>query len=414
MKLAANTFDRTSADLLREAVLQNGSTTVPGLLERAFSLAFRSMVYPQIWEDPRVDLEALEITPTSRIMTIASGGCNALSYLTANPSHITAVDLNETHIALVRLKLAAAIHLPNHMTFFRFFGGARDHRNARLYDDLIAPHLDAAARAYWEGRDITGRRRITRFARNFYRFGLLGKFIGMGHFAAWMLGGNPARMVTATTRAEQQAIYETELDPLFDKKIVRWITSHRASLFGLGIPPAQYDALCDGGTRPMAEVLRERVKRLATDHDIHDNYFAWQAFARCYSPDSRGAYPPYLEKENFLAIKTRASRVTVLKENMIHFLATEPAESLDRYVLLDAQDWMDDDTLNRLWRQITRTARPGARVIFRTAGSKTILPGRVTAPILAQWHYEAERSAALHAKDRSAIYGGFHLYTKTL
>ncbi len=418
MTLAADTFDRTSATLLREAVLQNSSTTVPGLLERAFSLAFRAMVYPQIWEDPRVDLEALEITPTSRIITIASGGCNALSYLTANPSHITAVDLNETHVALVRLKLAAATHLPNHMTFFRFFGAACDHRNARLYDDLIAPHLDAATRAYWEGRDLTGRRRITRFGRNFYRSGLLGKFIGTGHLAARMLGGNPARMVTATTRAEQTHIYQTELDPLFDKKIVRWITAHRASLFGLGIPPAQYDALCDGGTRPMAEVLRERVKRLATDHDIHDNYFAWQAFARSYNPASSGspatsgACPPYLAKENFLAIKTRASRVQVLKQNMIHFLAAEPAESLDRFVLLDAQDWMDDDTLNRLWRQITRTARPGARVIFRTAGRKTILPGRVTAPLLAQWHYEAERSASLHAKDRSAIYGGFHLYTK--
>ena len=30
--------------------------------------------------------------------------------------------------------------------------------------------------------------------------------------------------------------------------------------------------------------------------------------------------------------------------------------------------------------------------------------------LLGPWRYEAERSAELHARDRSAIYGGFHLY----
>ena len=95
---------------------------------------------------------------------------------------------------------------------------------------------------------------------------------------------------------------------------------------------------------------------------------------------------------------------------MIRFLSNEPAESLDRYVLLDAQDWMDDAALNALWREMTRTARPGARVIFRTAGEDSILPGRVSNAILNRWNYDQQRSAEIHAKDRSAIYGGFHLY----
>ena len=44
-------------------------------------------------------MEALEIQPDSHIVTIASGGCNVLSYLVANPARITAVDLNHAHIA---------------------------------------------------------------------------------------------------------------------------------------------------------------------------------------------------------------------------------------------------------------------------------------------------------------------------
>jgi len=409
---SAKVFEPTSADLLSEAVHQNNALSPAGLLERTFTFAFRSMVYPQIWEDPRADMEALEITPQSRIMTISSGGCNVMSYLVANPARIYAIDLNETHIALLKLKLGAAQHLPNHTTFYRFFGSADNHRNIGLYRDLVAPHLDAETRAYWEGRDMTGRRRISRFARNFYRYGLLGRFITTGHLAARVFGANPKKILEAQSIEEQREIFAREVAPAFNHPVLRWITSNRASLFGLGIPPVQYDALSDGRSRPMADVLRERAERLATGFDIKDNYFAWQAFGRRYAAQSEGPCPPYLEKANYAAVKTRTNRVSVVHDNMIRFLSNEPAESLDRYILLDAQDWMDDAALNALWREITRTARPGARVIFRTAGEESILPGRVSPAILERWTYDAERSAKIHAKDRSAIYGGFHLYIK--
>jgi S-adenosylmethionine-diacylglycerol 3-amino-3-carboxypropyl transferase len=79
-------------------------------------------------------------------------------------------------------------------------------------------------------------------------------------------------------------------------------------------------------------------------------------------------------------------------------------------VLLDAQDWMSDAQLAALWREITRTARPGARVIFRTAAEPSLLSGRLDPQLLGRWRYEATASLAFTARDRSAIYGGFHLY----
>ena len=85
-----------------------------GILERVFSAAFRGLVYPQIWEDPLVDMEALALKPTDTMVTIASGSCNVMSYLTANPAEIIAVDLSPAHVALGKLKLAAATHLPDH------------------------------------------------------------------------------------------------------------------------------------------------------------------------------------------------------------------------------------------------------------------------------------------------------------
>jgi hypothetical protein len=69
-------------------------------LERLFTLMFQGFVYNQIWEDPDVDLQALDLKPHHRLITIASGGCNVLNYLAADPAKIIAVDLNPNHIAL--------------------------------------------------------------------------------------------------------------------------------------------------------------------------------------------------------------------------------------------------------------------------------------------------------------------------
>ncbi|MBA4755830.1 MAG: DUF3419 family protein [Sphingobium sp.] len=396
---------------ITRAVHRHRHLSKQGLLERAFTFAFRGLVYAQIWEDPAVDMEALAITPDCHVVTIASGGCNVLSYLTADPAKITAVDLNTAHIALNRLKLMAARTLPDHAAFHRFFAHADSRENIAAYRDMVAPHLDEATRRYWEGRDLIGRRRIGGFARGIYKHGLLGRFIGAAHLLARLHGVNPRRMLDATTLAEQRAIFDAELAPIFDKAFVRWLTSQPASLFGLGIPPAQFEALA--GDDRMDAVLKARLKKLACDFDLKDNYFAVQAFGRGYAandPAGAGPLPPYLQAANHDAVRTRADRVDVRHVNFTDFLRDQPAASADRYILLDAQDWMDDDQLNALWAQITRTAKPGARVLFRTAGEPSILPGRVVDAVMDQWAYQAQASLDYTARDRSAIYGGVHLY----
>ena len=392
---------------ITKAVHRHRHLSKQGLLERAFTFAFRGLVYAQIWEDPAVDMEALAIQPDSHVVTIASGGCNVLSYLTADPAKITAVDLNTAHIALNRLKLVAARTLPDHATFHRFFAQANDRANIAAYRDIVAPHLDEATRRYWEGRDLIGRRRIGGFARGIYKHGLLGRFIGAAHLLARLHGVNPRRMLDARSREEQLEIFERELAPIFDRGFVRWLTSQPASLFGLGIPPAQFEALA--GDARMDAVLKARLKKLACDFDLKDNYFAVQAFGRGYA-GGEGPLPPYLQAGNHEAVRERAGRVDVRHVNFIDFLASQPAASCDRYILLDAQDWMDDAQLNALWAQITRTAKAGARVLFRTAGEASILPGRVSEAVLGRWEYRADASRDYTARDRSAIYGGVHLY----
>ena len=395
---------------LKKAVRRHRLLSREGLLEQLFERLFRGLVYTQIWEDPEIDLEALALGPDCHVVAIASGGCNVLSYLPADPARITAVDLSLAHVALNRLKLVAASRLPSWEMFYRFFGDADEKANIGAYDRLIAPHLDAQSRTFWEGRSLhrLGRRRISIFACNAYRHGVLGRFIGLGHAAARLYGVDLRRLLSAQSLAEQRHFFETVLAPLFDRPAVRWATGNRLSLYGLGIPPAQYEALA--GASDMQTVLRARLERLACGFSLDQNYFAWQAFGRAYAQDAQGPLPPYLRSQNFDAVRARVERVEVMNRSITEYLASCPDASRDRYVLLDAQDWMTDEQLDALWTEITRTAKPGARVIFRTAAEPSLLTGRLDPALLDRWHYEAELSRDLTARDRSAIYGGFHLY----
>jgi S-adenosylmethionine-diacylglycerol 3-amino-3-carboxypropyl transferase len=397
------------AHVIDNAVINHEGLSKEGLLERAFAFAFRGLVYAQIWEDPVVDMAALAITPDCHIATIASGGCNVLSYLTADPAKITAVDLNTAHIALNKLKQVAAQKLPDHAHFRRFFGEADSAENITAYKAHIRPHLDENARRYWEGRDLVGRRRIGMFKSGAYKRGLLGGFIGAAHLVAKLYRIDPRVLLEARDMDEQRRIFEERLAPIFDRKFVRWMTDQPASLFGLGIPPAQYEALA--GDEKMAGVLRKRLERLACDYDLKKNYFAWQAFGRGYGRHVDAPVPPYLEAGHYEAVRARAERVDVRHANMTDWLSTQKDASVDRYILLDAQDWMSDAQLTSLWYEVSRTAKPDARVLFRTAAEPSLLPGRLPDALLDRWHYHAEESLGFTRDDRSSIYGGVHLYS---
>src|SRR6201996_2563277 len=372
--------------LLERAAHTKPATTRRGALERLFTLMFKGFVYNQIWEDPAVDLAALALESHHRLITIASGGCNVLNYLAADPAQIIAIDLNPNHVALTRLKLAALKELPSYDAFFRFFGAANDKANRDAFDDVIAATLDEETFRHWQKHIPLHGRRINMFARNLYRYGLLGRFIGILHVIAKLNGKRLEEIVEAKTPAEQRAAFDRIVTPMLDNKAIRMLSRSPVSLYALGIPPAQYDELVASSNGDAISVLRQRIEKLACDFPVNDNYFAWQAFSRGYDTEAREAVPPYLRRDVYDMIRTRTDRVGVHHASMIDFLKAQPPQSLHRFVLLDAQDWMTPAVNTALWEQIDRVAdNRDARVIFRTAGPDSPLPRKLPAALLAPW-----------------------------
>ena len=399
---------------IRTAVYQNKAVSREGFSERLFALAFSGLVYPQIWEDPEIDMEAMALGEGHRVVTIASGGCNILAYLTRSPaSHRRRRPQQGAYRAQPHEARGLWRICPRMPTCSA--SSAR-----RATGTTALPTISSSRPTSTQPRAAIGKsaagaanavlpcsRRISTAPA------CSACSSGSATSRRRLYGVNPADLMKADGMPRQRRFFEEELAPLFNRRLIRWTTSLKSSLFALGIPPAQYDALVSAGDGEMARVLSMRLEKLVCHFPLKDNYFAWQAFARRYPAPGEAALPAYLEETNYRTIRAHVGRVKIHHRNIVELLKAKPANSVDRFILLDAQDWMSDRQLNDLWTEITRTAAPGARVIFRTAAEPTLLPGRIDDALLDQWGYRDAESIDFTRRDRSAIYGGFHLYVKS-
>jgi S-adenosylmethionine-diacylglycerol 3-amino-3-carboxypropyl transferase len=120
----------------------------------------------------------------------------------------------------------------------------------------------------------------------------------------------------------------------------------------------------------------------------------------------------YLQRQHFSSLRNNIDRIYPHHNNLTDFLRQQPRASMDAYLFLDAQDWMDQQQLTELWEEVTRTAAPDAKVVFRTGGSESPLEHILPAHLISAWSTDPEHNRKLYATDRSAIYGGMHLYVK--
>jgi S-adenosylmethionine-diacylglycerol 3-amino-3-carboxypropyl transferase len=397
---------RLIADAVRNSRTQEEAT----VWDRIFAVWFRRLVYTQIWEDPEADLAALQLPLGSTIVTISSGGCNALSYLTAQPAQVYAVDLNEAHLSLLKLKLAGIRAFSNYSDFWQFFGEAASPANAQLYRYRLRPLLDSEARAYWDRRNSIGRPRYAYFTNGFYRHGMLGRFIGLAHLVARLARVDLAVLLTGDIDAPERIAALERLDWLFHSPLARLMTRTPALLFSLGIPPQQRALL--GAGAPLNEVLHERLLRLINGHPNETNYFAWQALHRSYPGPGDRCLPPYLQRGRFARMRNDAGLIIPVHANLRQFLEGLPAREVDAVVLLDSQDWMAPEEIRALWDAIDRAGSDSVRVIFRTAGPESPLESGELAPLREIWLRDEERSDVGFQLDRSGIYGGFHCYVR--
>ena len=151
-----------------------------------------------------------------------------------------------------------------------------------------------------------------------------------------MSGINLAEVLNAKTLEEQKMFYEENLKNFFFEHNIKNFVKKPFGFVWVGDTPFPISEV--KGKGELHQVLQERVNRLCCNYDVSDNYFAWQAFGRKYDTEHRKAIPRYLEKRHFNILKREVRKITLHQKTITQYLSGLPNNSLDCFVLLDAQD----------------------------------------------------------------------------
>jgi S-adenosylmethionine-diacylglycerol 3-amino-3-carboxypropyl transferase len=362
----------------------------------------RNLVYNQCWEDPAIDKVAVRIEPADRIVMITSAGCNALDYLLSDPERIDCVDVNPHQTALLELKLGALRELP-YWDFFEMFGTGRIAGYRRIYGRHLRNHLSASSRQIWD-------RRIHYFdpaGGGLYFHGTSGLFARILNWHIQRRGTlrqDLEYLQTIQHVRKQGEFYQRKIAPQLWSPFLRWILRRRITMSLLGVPNDQIQNVRGMAKSDLSTFIEERVERVFTRVPIHVNYF-WRVYINGrYTPD---CCPNYLKEKNFEILRARAGRIHTHTMTLADFLKFSEQE-FSIYVLLDHMDWLANsgEMLQAEWQAILKTAKPGARIIYRSGGASF---NHIPEFALKRIELQADLAEALHAHDRVGTYGSFHL-----
>ena len=386
--------------------------------EKCFSTVHsKNLVYNTCWEDPRLDRQALDLSPDDTVLVITSAGCNALDYALQSPKSVFAVDVNPLQNALLELK-KACIRTLDFSDFFQVFGCGAHSRWNEIYHDAVRDQLDGPWQDIWDSRvdffDGSSRR------KSFYFRGTSGLFawlINLYMNKSPRLRDAVEEILNAPSVEEQRRIYEQrDVNRLLWRKPIRWAIRRDTTMAMLGVPKSQRKQIDTGYPGGLGTFIQDSVEAVFKTLPLQDNYF-WRVYMTgSYSPE---CCPEYLRRENFELLKGGlADRVTTHNATVESFLSEHDGE-VSRYVLLDHMDWMWEhhpDWLRNEWEQILRRKGSNTRVLWRSAALEVDFIDPLQVPLngknirlgdLLTYHDEVAQS--LHQKDRVHTYGSFYI-----
>jgi S-adenosylmethionine-diacylglycerol 3-amino-3-carboxypropyl transferase len=325
------------------------------------------LMFAQVREDPCVEMQALAPALAGTIVVVSSGGCTALSLLAAGARHVVGVDLSRAQNHLVELK-AAAVRGLDRGEAIAFLGGQSmpPLRRRRLYG-VLAPLLSTEARAYWNGRTGAIERGVLRAGKSERFIGLVATIAAR---AVVRSGGIDAMLDAQTVDAQREIFARAwagwRWRTFFSVLLNRWAfaRAYRPSFFKHVENPS------------FARHFRGLAERALTELPTRDNYFLHEMFTGRYPVREPLGVPPYLTPRGVARVADAGQTLSLVDGSMTRYLQSCEPGSIDGFALSNIAEWLDAGELDALFGEVARTARPGARVIFRNFVGWTDVPER--------------------------------------
>jgi S-adenosylmethionine-diacylglycerol 3-amino-3-carboxypropyl transferase len=344
--------------------------------------------YAQCWEDADVVLDALQVEPGDVCLSIASAGDNTLSLLASDPAKVVAVDLSESQLACLELRVAAYQRL-SHGELLELIGARPSRRRRTLYQRL-EPELSAQARRVWaaQGKALD------------LGIGAVGKF---ERYLALV-----RRFVIDTTHStrDREALFQQR--PLHERKAFydehwnnwRWrllvtVAASRPILGRLGRDP-RFFKYAEGS---VADHILGMVEHALVDLDPADNaYLHWIVHGRFGD-----RLPHALREESFARIRANLNRLELRLADVQSYLNQAAPASIDRFNFSDVFEYLSEPDSDAVFDSVARVGTRGGRLAYWNMLVPRHRPERLAARIAPL----SELSQRLHQTARTFFYTGF-------
>jgi S-adenosylmethionine-diacylglycerol 3-amino-3-carboxypropyl transferase len=325
------------------------------------------LFFAQVREDPRLEIDALAPLDDAKVVVVSSGGCTALSLLAAGAARVTAVDLNASQNHLVELKVAALrrLTMPEIMSFFGVARGTSE-RRVRTYE-TIRPLLSGRAVDFWDTHQ-------SMLGRGALACGVSEQFISMVVKVVKLFIHSRRkieRLLSLETLEQQREFFDREWNTrrwrlLFPALLNRWT-------FNRTYDPAFFREVENPS---FAAHFQQLLEHALCDVPVRSNYFLHQMLLGTYPNRVPDGVPPYLERTQREILRTRLDCLELVDGGYSEYLATQESSSIDALALSNICEWLDQAGIDRLFEQVVRVSKPGARMCFRNFVGHTEIPER--------------------------------------
>lgn len=364
------------------------------ILERP---VFTKLLFSQCWEDPLVGAEALQVSPGDVVVSVTSGGCNSLALAMARPSRIISVDLNDAQNWLLELKIAGACSL-THGEYLEFLGVRPSRRRAAMYRTCRG-ELSPGARAFWDERVRTIKKGVLQAGRYERYLGVFRRILKL------VQGGRKIRrLFECQTLQAQRRFYEDQWNTRRWRLFFRIFFS-RFVLGRGGLDPKCFSFV--DGIDDFGEHFRRLARHVLVDLPIRENYFLAQICLGRYLNEQ--ALPPYLQAENFAALRENVRCIEPVTAKVGDVLADLPDRSVNAFNLSNVFEWVSPGVFEEMLREIHRVAAPAGRLCYWNLLVRRSHP----ASLDGLFAPENELAARLLHEDRSFVYSNFEVASVT-
>lgn len=353
------------------------------------------LIFTHNWEDPAMDEKALNIKEGDIVFTITSGGCNTLGFLRFNPAAIFCVDINPAQNYLMELKKAAFKKF-DYETFSAFIGLKKTDKRISYYN-ILKRELSTDAQHFWNEN-------LKIIENGLIMNGRYERFVKIaGRLLRLLQGSNKTKnFFKLSSLNEQENFYNSK----WDNARWRWIFKtmfNKKRLAKKGLVADYFHF--DDGSSSFSESFYKRASHVMKDIPVQQNYFLQLYFLGHYSGTEN--IPEYLKKENYNCIEKNVQKIFPVSADSKYWLEQQPANTFDAFALSNICELMDDKDTHKLFVEVIRTAKPGARIIFRNL----MIPREVPEDLKHVIIKNETLSKELQQQDRSFVYGKVAAYT---